>query len=98
MKFVSIDDTVKRVAHTSGMTFAIGKEPIEVPVYDAEKGTGIKGLQECVLAAGCVPYKGKVEAVVEEVTVTEAPADKTEAIIPEGYKKGAFGRLVPVDK
>jgi len=95
MKFVSIDGTMKRAAHTSGMTFAIGKDPVEVPVYDPEHETGVRGLQECVLSSGCVPYKGKAEAPAE--VMTETPK-ASETVVPEGYKKGAFGRLVPVEK
>lgn len=74
MLFVSIDEEVKRVAHTSGCIEMVGKDPVNLPVYDPETGLGFKGLKECAMAAGCIPYVEKKAApVVEPVAPVAAP-------------------------
>lgn len=78
MKFVSIDEEIKRVAHTSGVIEMIGKDPVDLPVYDEEKGTGYKGLMECAMLAGCVPFNGK-GAVVANKDISKAEMAKIEA-------------------
>jgi hypothetical protein len=56
MKFISIDGTEKRVAHTSGVIEVIGTEPINLPTEHFE------GLLECAMAAGCIPADGTLPA------------------------------------
>ena len=62
MLFVSVDGELKRVAHTSGVIEMIGKTPVNLPVLETnEKGeeVGYKGLLECAMLAGCIPFDGK---------------------------------------
>jgi hypothetical protein len=89
MKFVSVDGTMKRVAHTSGFVDMIGKDPVEVPVFEPATGTepakGFPGLKECAMAAGCIPFGTK-----PPVAATAGP---TEAQIAEfAVEKEAFAK------
>ena len=77
MKFVSVDGDFKRVAHTSGVVEMIGAEPIDLPVYDAVTGVGYKGLKECAMAAGCIPY------VAPAVVAKPAKAPAAPTLLPD---------------
>lgn len=85
MKFVSVDDEVKRVAHTSGVIEMIGKDPVDLDVYDEAKNTGHKGLMECAMAAGCIPFNGKAKALVVAVADV-AKFNKDVAALTESEK------------
>lgn len=81
MKFVSVDGETKRVAHTSGVIEMIGSEPVDLPVYDPETEKGHKGLMECAMAAGCIPYneqagKDKAQAEADKVASEKEAFDK----------------------
>lgn len=82
MLFVSVDEEVKRVAHTSGVIEMIGKKPVNLPVFDPETGLGYRGLKECAMAAGCVPY---IEKAVEPAAPAPAPvaAPAPAPVVPE---------------
>ena len=79
MKFVSVDGEVKRVAHTSGIVAIIGTEPVDLPVLSVnDKGEeiGHKGLKECAMAAGCIPFEdGKKAKKADASAVATIVAD-----------------------
>lgn len=83
MKFVSVDGETKRVAHTSGVIEMIGSEPVDLPVYDPETEKGHKGLMECAMAAGCIPYNDQASK-----DGAQAEADKVAS------EKDAFDKAV----
>ena len=82
MLFVSVDKEIKRVAHTSGVILFIGEEPVNVPVltHDPDTGTasGIKGLKECAMAAGCIPFNKEDRPPVPAADTAELDALKAE--------------------
>ena len=83
MKFVSVDGKTKRVAHTSGVIEMIGREPVDLPIYDPETEKGHKGLMECAMAAGCIPYNDQASK-----DAAQAEADKVAS------EKEAFDKAV----
>lgn len=65
MKMVSMTGEVKRIAHTSGHVFMVGREPVEIP-------EDVPGLVEAALEQRCLPHAELMAAVKTYSEKTES--------------------------